>query len=892
MENHNSHSPFKDLAGNFRHSRYTGPNKPNLKKILKWIGLGFLIFIGVSIVLFATAIALLSINLPNVHNLDKLAVPQSTTIYDREGNVLYVKFGAENRKYIKLSQMSPNIIHATLAIEDAQFYSHPGFDLVGLVRAGLNDISGGPQQGGSTITQQYIKLTFLSSKKSIIRKIKELILAIRLEQVFSKNTILEKYLNKIPYGNNAYGIEKAAQTYFNKSAKDLTIAESAILASIPQNPSYYNPYGIHKYSKLAATANIKKIALRNVQIEANLRTSEIQRGLLGQIIKIGNNNVYIQGRADLVLKRMQETHYITQKEFNKVKSEFTKITFTKYRQSIKAPHFVMDIITQLENKYGTDIVEQGGLKVYTTIDPKMQSIAEKAISDRADNYEKKYNVKNEALVAMNPKNGEILAMVGSRDFFNNSRDGQLNITTSFRQPGSSFKPIVYAETFLKRYTPASVIFDVPTAFGTDTPKDYDGKFLGPISIRQALAQSRNIPAIKAYFLAGEQKPIIALAKAMGVVFKDETIDYGYPLALGSAETTLLSMTDAYATFADQGIQHNPVYILKVENSQGKILEQYQENNPGKSVLDPQIAYLITSILSDTQYRLGPNLTLNGRPNAAKTGTSDRKINNIYYPNDLLTFNYTPSLVVGVWAGNNNATRDGELSKAAEGYNVAGPIAKNFMDQSLKDTPVESFPIPDGIKQETVSKYNGKLASPLTPPNQQVSEFFASFSVPTEVDNSYQQIPNFYAAENLTKVICTANQKQTKNTVVYHSIDPARIGWENSAQNWLNENLPGYDQQSLISCSTASNPPIIKILSPNSNQTVNGTYIPVTINSSEPLKEAHYYLNNKLQNKVIDTPLTGTLRIPRGSTIKTYQITVRGYNKDGEIGQNQITINVK
>jgi len=885
---------FKHLQENFQNYKNHRPssNRPDFKKIALWILLGIGALIGFSILFLATAIALLSFNLPDVKDLDKLSVPESTTIYDREGNVLYVKFGEENREYKKLAQMSPNIVHATLAIEDDQFYNHPGFDTMGLIRAGINDITGGNQQGGSTITQQYIKLTFLSSEKSITRKLKELILAVRLEEAFDKDTILEKYLNKIPYGNNAFGVEKAAQTYFNKSSHDLSIAESAILAGIPQAPSYYNPYGTHKFTTLSSDANLDTLSNRNIQTEANLLPSEIQRGLLGQNVKIGNNEIYLQGRADLVLKRLEDTKYISEEERQQAQNDFSKIVFNKYKQSIKAPHFVFYVIDQLEQKYGKDLVEQGGLKVTTTIDPKMQAAAEKAISDRSDNFEKKYNVKNSALVSMNPKTGEIYAMVGSRNYFDTEIDGQTNVTTSFRQPGSSFKPFVYAEAFLKRYAPSTVVFDVPTPIGTDTPKNFDGKFLGPISIREALAQSRNIPAIKAYFLAGEQKEILPLAKSMGVEFRDETAEYGYPFAIGAAETTLLGMTNGYGTFADAGVYNPPVSILRVENAKGEVLEQHDTTVPGQTVLDPQVAYLITSILTDTQYRLGPLITLNGRTNAAKTGTSNRKVDGKYYPNDLLTLGYTPSLVTGVWSGNNDSRKDGELSNSADGYNISGPIFKAYMDEALKNTPVEEFPIPDGIKQETVSKYNGKLASPLTPVDQQVTDFFASFSVPTEVDDSNQQVVNFSAAESLAAVYCSAGQKQGQTIINYHDIDPTRVAWEQAAQTWLSENLPDFNQSSFIGCTPATNAPVVKILTPSNDQTVaGGTYVDVSISSSNPIREAHYYLDDKLVNVVSEAPYYGRMRFPRNGTQTTFKITVRVYDQDAQIGQDQITINL-
>ncbi len=891
-----NHHKIKRTLHKLRHRiRYHKDGTPRDLSATKLLTLSGITIVGLgvlSVLGFFTAIAILSIGLPDVNDLDSLSVPQSTTIYDREGNPLYVKFGEENREYVTIKQMSPHIIDATLAIEDEKFYEHPGFDMLGVMRAIINNATGGPTQGASTITQQYIKLTFLTSEKSYTRKIKELILAVRLEQAFDKDTILEKYLNKIPYGNNAFGVEKAAQTYFDKSAKDLTLAESAILAGMPQAPSYYNPYGPHQYTQLSGSITVEELQKRNIDEESDLNANQIERGLLGTTISINDTTeLYLQGRTDLVLKRMEEVGLITEQEMQSAILETKTLAFAELKQSIKAPHFVFFVIEQLENKYGAEIVEQGGLKVYTTIDPQMQEIAENVISERAEANEANYNVKNASLVTMNPNSGEILAMVGSRDYFDNEIDGQTNIATSFRQPGSSFKPFVFAKLFENRYTPASVIFDVPTPFGADRPQNYDGSYKGPMNIRQALAQSRNIPAIKAFFLAGGQKDIMPLAKAMGIVYRDETLEYGYPYALGTAETTLLSLTNAYGTFANGGYHFDPVSILRVENAQGEILDEWT-NKPGDQVLDPQITYLITSILSDTDVRLGPNLTVNGQVNAAKTGTSNIRQGSTQLPNDLLTVGYTTDLVTAVWAGNNDSRKDGYLAGSASGYTVAAPIFKAFMDQALADSPSSEFPIPEGIKKETVSRTNGLLASDITPEDQQYEEFFASFSVPTELDDSYQDIPNFNAAEKLSNVICENGQKQHSFKVVYHDIDPERELWENAAQEWLKENREDFQiESSSVGCSEAEENVKLSITSPDNNQVIRSNEIEVDINSSSNngIKVAHFYLDNDLKYKQDIAPFTGTIRLPRGASKDTYTITVRVFDQAGNIGEDSITI---
>lgn len=852
------------------------------------------------VLLLITSVAILSIGLPDVRDLDNLSVAQSTTIYDREGNILYVKYGEENREYKKLDQISKNIKDATLAIEDDQFYNHPGFDISGLMRAIINDVTHGTKQGGSTITQQYIKLTFLSSEKSYIRKIKELILAIRLEEAFDKDTILEKYLNKIPYGNSAFGVEKASQIYFNKSAKDLDLAESAILASIPQAPSYYNPYGPNKFSRLSTSVNVDALGRRRIQSESDLRNDEFRRGLIGQSVDVsgateGNSSqkVYIQGRSDLVLRRMVETGHITEQQKNAALEKIHNIEFIANKQNVKAPHFVLNmVLQQLEDKYGKELVEGGGLKVYTTLDPKMQEIAEQAINSRAEKYQKTYNVKNESLVALNPQNSQILALVGSRDYFSKDFDGQTNIATSYRQFGSSFKPIVYAATFLNRHSPASIIFDAPTPFGSDTPKNFDGKFQGPITMRKALGQSRNIPAVKSYFLGGEQKAIMPLAKSMGIKFLNEEMEYGYPMALGTAETTLLSMTTAYATFANAGVRHDPVSILRVENAQGEILEEWRET-PGEQAIDPQIAYLITSILSDHSVNVGPNLNINGQIVAAKTGTSNRKNGSQYLPHDLLTMGHSTQLAVGVWSGNNDDSKDGPLNASADGYNVSAPIFKEFMEKALAGKPSEAFPIPTGIKQETVSKFSGKLVTDLTPIDEQITDFFASFAVPTEVDDSYNGQPDFTAAETLASAPCGNGQQQQRFMAILHDIDPTRTTWEEAAQKWLAENNDILaNQTGSVSCVTITEQetPQINIINLIDGQQITDKTFTVQVEpiTKDGVTEVLYYLDGNLQYKQDQIPFSGNIRLPKTGKID-HKLTIRIYDRSARIGEKSLTI---
>lgn len=898
---------------------------PNFKKsgkwdhktILMWLGIGFAGLFLVGIIAFALLIAIVSIGLPSVHDLDNLYVAQSTTIYDREGNVLYVKYGGENREFVPYEEISNHVINATVAIEDDQYWNHSGFDLVGITRAFVNNITGGSQQGGSTLTQQYIKNAFLSSEKTYTRKLKELILAVQLEQAYSKEEILELYLNKIPYGNNAFGVEKAAEVYFNKDAKDLDLAEAVILASLPKAPSYYNPYGAHRYSDLATTFTEDELNRRNIGSEADLQDNEFLRGLIGKNVALNEEStVYIQGRTDLVLKSMQKLGYIDEQEKDDALQELQQIEFKKYHDKMQAPHFVFYVLEELEAKYGKEIVEQGGLQVYTTLDPSLQDYAQEAIDEVAPLNKEKYNAKNAALTSLDPKTGQILAMVGSVDYFSDEIDGAVNIATSYKQPGSSFKPIVYAKAFYNRYSPASVVFDVRTEFGSGAyPDNYDGRFMGPISIRKALGQSRNIPAIKAYFLAEEQEGVIDLAEKMGLKFLNKDIEYGWPLALGTGEVRQLDLASAFGVFANNGVRHEPVAILKVTNTQGETLEEWQETE-GEEVLDPQIAYLITDILSDSSVNVGPLLNISGHKVAAKTGTANKKKGSGILPSELWTAGYSPNLVAVAWAGNNSA-EDGDISATAAGYMAATPIWNKFMTKALADKPSSEFEIPEGIIHEQINRLTGKLPGPNTPDYLIVDEVFASFSVPTEVDDSYTMVKIDTRNNKMANEYCPEKFTEEKAFITLSDIAPFP-SWQEGADAWMAENAaklfggePTEDTETASSLgdviigappsSTSElctedrfkDKPEIKIRSPKAEETIetgSAIKVEVKINSKNGIEEVEYYLDDTYKYKTSDAPYTGIIRLPKSEQGKNYHIiTVKAIDEYGYSSEQNVQI---
>jgi len=452
----------------------------------KYIVAGVTVFL-VAIVFFTLFAVILT--LPNIDNVRNLVAAQSSLILDRNGEVLYTIHGDENRKIIPFDQISPYVAQAAMAIEDDEFYEHSGIDIGAILKAVCSELRICSQaRGGSTITQQFVKNAFLSSERSYTRKAKEIILSLQLEGRYEKDEIMEMYLNRIPYGANIYGIEVASQTFFGKPAIELTIAESAVLAAVPKAPTYYSPYGNNIYVQVDLSE--EEVFKRDIRTEREL-VDFISKGLLGKtyIYTQGEEtrNIYVKGRVDFVLERMKELSFITDKEYDLAILESNAIEFRPFREDITAPHFVMYVRQILEEKYGKEALEKGGLRVTTTLDVEMQKAADEAVDARAEHNEANFKATNAALVSVNTDTGEIMAMVGSRDFWNDEISGKVNVTLRSRLPGSSFKPIVYASAFLQGYAPSTVLYDVSTKFGAwYEPENFDGKFRGPVTMRGAL----------------------------------------------------------------------------------------------------------------------------------------------------------------------------------------------------------------------------------------------------------------------------------------------------------------------------------------------------------------------------------------------------------------------
>ena len=746
----------------------------------------FIIIILLGVIALFALFAWLSRDLPNPNQLMDRQVAQSTKIYDRTGqNLLYEIHGDQARTLVQLQDIPNNVKWATIAIEDKNFYEEKsGFSMQAILRTAFTDIVFHKSAGGSTLTQQFIKNAVLTNEKTFTRKIKEIILAYKLEQKFTKDQILQMYLNEIPYGSTAYGVEAASQRYFKKDVQNVDLAEAAILAALPQSPTVYSPYGSHKDLLIA--------------------------------------------RQHYILNLMAEQGYITQAEADAAKNETLK--FSQDAEKITAPHFVMFVKELLTEKYGEAMVEQGGLKIITTLNMTDQQAAEKSITDwwnktkvidKKTGKESPYNTfgaSNAALISLDPKTGQILAMVGSRDYFNEDIDGQVNITTSLRQPGSSLKPIVYSALFLKGYTPNTILYDVSTNFSADpkkpyTPQDFTGKELGPVTIRTALQGSLNIPAVKATYLAGLDN-IVSLAKTFGYTSLNDPSRFGLSLALGGAEVELLEHADAYAVFSQEGVYHPYAAILEVDDKDGKPLEKWQPQQ--QTVLDQNVAREITDILSDNNSRaymfgLHSNLQLADRPVAAKTGTT-----NDYH--DAWQMGYTPSIVTGVWVGNSD---NKAMNKSSEAVNAAGPIWHQYMTTVLTNTPIEQFnkpnipitgkPILDGtIPGQTVNidKVTSLLATDLTPPEM-------------IVEKTFQQ--------NHCILFYVDKDNPTGLAPTDPSHDPQFTEWEKDVQLWSAKHATGSalalatgtPPTAFDNIHTAENKPTVKIISPTNNSIITG-----------------------------------------------------------------------
>lgn len=625
------------------------------------IDIGIAVFVLGLIVVGGLFLWISTLNIPDLSSFEERRILQSTKIFDRTGEILLYDLHQDvKRTIVPFEEISRHIKNATVAIEDDQFYNHPGIDIRAIIRAALSNLTAGDLlggQGGSTITQQVIKNSVLEQEKKLTRKIKEAILALRLERELSKDEILSHYLNESPYGGTIYGVEEASQAFFGKSASELNLPESAYLAALPQAPTYFSPYG--------------------------------------------NNRSALDERKNLVLKRMQINDFISEEEYNEASA--VEITFEPQAVTgIRAPHFVMYIREQLAARYGEETLAERGFRVITTLDWELQKAAEEILARKVPENAELYNANNAGIVAVDPQTGDILVMVGSRNYFDEEIDGNFNITLAPRQPGSSIKPMVYASALKDGFTPETIVYDVRTQFSTAcepwqytsvtpcySPNNYNNQFKGPISFRNALAQSLNIPAVKALYLTG-LNDAITLTRDLGITTLNDPERLGLTLVLGGGEVKLLEHVGAYGVFANEGVKAERRSILRVENNRREVTLENEVVT--ERVLERDVALQISSILSDNVARAplwgGFSLVDFGQRDVAiKSGST----NNL---RDAWLMGYSPNLAAGIWVGNNdNAPMGGGLSGL-----IATPMWREFMDIALAKVDDEDFPEPPAIDQ--------------------------------------------------------------------------------------------------------------------------------------------------------------------------------------------------
>ena len=898
----------------FTRHRLKQESKKNsgIKKFL----LGFMLLIFSIILAIGVFLLLIIKDLPNISEINEIIFAQSSIIYDRNGEELYTIHGNENRKVVPIETIPDNLIQATIAIEDAAFFEHYGFSIKGFTRAVISEVVnfGAHKGGGSTLTQQFVKNTFLSSEKTYTRKIKELILSLQLELKFSKDEILGMYLNSIPYGANSHGAEQASLTFFGKGVADLSLAESTILAALPKAPTFYSPYGTHIYTSIdVPEEEIQSISAKDYSEFFQKMNGEqtIRLGLLPKKIQLANEQeIIIPGRTILVLDRMQSLGFISEQQYENAYQELLDLKFQKLRTEIKAPHFVMYVRSLLEEKYGTEFLNAGGLKIYTTLDYKLQEKAEEIVAEQAEKNEKKYNANNAALISLKPETGEILAMVGSKDYWNEEIDGNVNVILQRRLAGSSFKPFAYAAAYSQGYAPSSIFFDVETDFGDGyIPQNYNGEFIGPVSLRTALGNSLNIPSVKASILGGTQRTY-NIAKGMGLSFLKDADHYGSAIALGVTEVRPLDMVQAYGTFANSGKRVEPQAFLKIVDQHGNILESLPEETQFEQVLDEETAYLITDSLADPEAR-GPGwnsmLQLPGRINAVKTGTSNKRKNeDEIWPLDAWTIGYTPELVTAVWAGNNNGKT---MNRQGSGFSAAGPIWRKFMIHALEETEASKFEKPSGIKQALVSSLTGKLPSSDFPKSLVVKDIFSSLNIPQEYDNSLEIIEIESISGDLPNEFTPESAKKKAAVVQWKSNRPWDKNWEDPVQTWGKEYSEEYLKNLGVDDVIAKAPektetihtqkntqekPEVSISSPKAFGEVGEKGIGVWLNiqSTHGIAFVDFYLNGELVDTQKSSPYKGNITFPENTNIgDAFTIKAKVYDTLYNAGTSSIQVKV-
>jgi len=821
----------------------------NVQKSRRLVKYAKILFLGI-VVLFVASFIIIPLFASTLPSPDKIVRSEgfSTKILDRNGEVLYDIFSQQRRTPVTFDEIPLFLKQATIAVEDKNFYKHQGFDPLGLLRGLSKIVTQGRAQGGSTLTQQLVKNALLTSERSIFRKIKEFLLAVQIEKKYTKDEILLMYLNEIPYGGTAYGVEAASEIYFGKKVSDLNLIESAVIAGIPQRPSYYSPFS-------------------------------------------STPEAYID-RATQVLRRMEEDGYITKEQKEEAIVQLPNIEFQSQSAFFKAPHFVQYVQKILEERYGENVVETGGLKVTTTLDWELQEKMQDIVKEEISKVEGQ-KITNGASVAINSETGEILAMVGSKDFNDPNYDGQVNVTMSLRQPGSAIKPITYVTAFKEGYTPATMIMDVPTTFpGGEgqpdyNPVNYDGKYRGPMQLRYALGNSINVVAVKTLALVGI-KDTLQTAYDLGITTLEPTKDtlsrVGLSLTLGGGEVRLLELTSAYSAFTNKGYKVEPVSILKVEDSNGKILEEV-EPKKGKRVLSEEQAYLIASILSDNGARseiFGTNSLLNvsGRTLAVKTGTTNDKRDN-------WTVGGNSQIMIGVWVGNND---NSPMLSVASGISGASPIWRRSILEALSGKADTPFEIPSGIVTASVDSISGFRSHDGYPSR---TEYFIKGTEPGE-DSIHVKLK---ICKNDGKLatpsdIAAGNYDEKEYFVIKEEDPTAGSGGENKWQkgilDWLSTQSDEKYHPPTEYCGS-TNPVNVEFDYPTdrTSNLSNDLTIKVRANSTSQIVQIELEIDGVKKRTFDGPPFTESVTLSDG----VHQIRAKAKDQDGHESDRQIIVGV-
>lgn len=819
-------------------------------KWVKWIRIAALVLVGLvmlGIVMFFVLLGVYAKDLPKAGEVIR-QTGYSTRIFDRHGEPLVDLYADQNRSLVKIEDVPQYLRDATVAIEDKDFYRHKGFDPLVFLRAPYYLIFEGRIVGGSTLTQQFVKKSVLTDERSFDRKFKQIIMSLAIERKYSKQEILEMYLNEVPYGGTAYGVGAAAKLYFNKSVSELSLLESAVLAGLPQRPSAYSP-------------------------------------LFGK--KDDQGELLWQVRTKGVLRRMLEDKYLTQVAYDEAINGLDSLQFEKGQSSFSAPHFVFYVKDKIEEMYGPEVVETGGLQVTTTLDlalhNQVQDIVAEEIAKVTD-----LNITNGAAIVMDPKTGEIYSMVGSRNFNDTEIDGQFNVAVQgLRQPGSAIKPVVYLSLLQQGYNPATMMIDVPTTFQRNDqekpyePKNYDGKFRGPVSLRNSLGSSLNIPAVKALSVVGIES-FLEQAYSMGLVTLQPTEEnfsrLGLSVALGGGEVHLIDLTSAYSSFANFGHRVEPVAILEVKDKSGKVLYSYKES-AGVKVMDETDAFLIDNILADDTARaiaFGLNSKLNVSPNVAvKTGTTNDQKDN-------WAIGWSQDVLVGAWVGNNDNT---SMKTVASGISGATPIWQRVMLLALKNGfTAEEWPVPDGVAQVEVDVVSGYPAHDDYPKR---FEYVKTGTLPDPPDPIHTKLKLCKGENKLaTDAKIVSGDYEEKEFVILEEHDPYSEDDKNRFQQaidaWVAGTSDSRYQPPTEYCADQTEV-VVKLDQPEDKKTYDSEEIEVKVraDAGAGIEKIEIIVDGAVKESIDNYHYTGRIRLNKGR----HQVWAKAYGRDGKTDES-------